>query len=120
MKLNKKQSDLLERRKMVVLATSDLQAMPSAIFVEVNYAKDNEIIITDNEMKRTKNNLLKNSYVSVLAFEEDFSYGLKIFGEANYYTEGKYFDFIKNIESNKGYSPRGVIVITIKGVIEFN
>ena len=119
MKLTKKQIDLLNRRKIVVLATSNLKAKPRAIFVEVNRAKDNQIIITDNEMKTTRRNLLENNQAALLAFEKDFSYCLKISGKAKYYKSGKYFDFVKNLETNKNYSPKGAIVITIKEILEF-
>ena len=119
MKLTEKQLDLLSRRKIVVLATANSQARPRAIFVEVNRAKDDKIIITDNEMETTRKNLLENKNIFILAFEEDYHYGLKILGDAEYYTEGEYFDFVKNLETNKNFSPKGAIVITVKETIEF-
>lgn len=109
----------MNRRKIVVLATSDLKAKPRAIFVEVNQAKDDQIIITDNEMATTRQNLLENKQVAILAFEEDYSYCHKILGEAEYYTEGEHFDFVKNLETNKDFSPKGAVVVKIKEVIEF-
>ena len=116
MKLTEKQLDLLNRRKIVVLATSNLENKPRAIFVEVNQVKDDKIIITDNEMKTTRKNLLENKNVFILAFEEDYHYGLKILGEVEYHTEGEYFDFVKNLETNKDFSPKGAIAITIKEI----
>lgn len=118
MRLTKKQIDLLVRRKIVVLATSNLKARPRVIFVEVNQVKDNRIIISDNEMKITRQNLLKNKQVCILVFEKDFSYCLKILGEAKYYKNGKYFDFVKNLKTNKMQSPKGAIVITLKDIIK--
>lgn len=119
MRLTKKQSELLNRRNIVVLATSSLQDKPRAIFVEVNKTNGDQIIIADNEMVVTKKNLLENKQVTLLAFEEDYSYCLKILGEAEYYTNGKYFGFVKNLEANKDQSPKGAVVIKIKEVIEF-
>jgi len=119
MKLNGKQLDLLNRRKLVVLATSSLDGQPRAIIVEVNKAEDDKIIITINEMETTKDNLVNNKNVFLLASEEDYHYGLKISGKAEYYTQGKYFDFVNNLETNKSYSPKGAVVITVKKVIEF-
>jgi len=119
MKLTEKQLDLLNRRKIVVLATSNLENKPRAIFVEVNQVKDDKIIITDNEMKTTRKNLLENKNVFILAFEEDYHYGLKILGDVEYNTEGEYFDFVKNLETNKNFSPKGAIMITIKEIVEF-
>jgi predicted pyridoxine 5'-phosphate oxidase superfamily flavin-nucleotide-binding protein len=119
MKLTEKQIDLLKRRKIVVLATSSLEGEPQAILVEVNQVKDDKIIITDNEMETTRKNLLENNKVALLAFEEDYSYCLKILGEAEYCIKGEYFDFVKNLETNKRRSPKGAVVITVKEVIEF-
>lgn len=119
MKLTEKQIDLLNRRKIAVLATSSLGAKPQAILVEINQAKDDQIIITDNEMAITKNNLLENKQAALLVFEKDYSYCLKILGEAEYYTEGEYFDLVKNLDTNKNRSPQGAIVITIKEIVEF-
>lgn len=118
-KLNRKQLDFLKRRKIVVLASADLKACPRAIFVEINQVKEREIIVTDNEMVITRNNLLENKKVFLLAFEPDYSYCLKISGEAEHHTSGKYFEFVKKLESNKGYNPKGAVVIKIKEVAEF-
>ncbi|MDP3991069.1 MAG: pyridoxamine 5'-phosphate oxidase family protein [Candidatus Nealsonbacteria bacterium] len=119
MKLTEKQIDLLNRRKIVVLATSDLRLRSRAVFVEVNQAKDDQIIITDNLMVATRKNLLENNQIALLSFEKDYSYCLKILGAAKYYTEGDYFDLVKSLETNKKQSPKGAIVITIKEIIEF-
>lgn len=119
MKLTKEQIDLLSRRGVVVLATSSLQGKPRAIFVEINQVEGDRIIITDNEMVTTQKNLLENKQVALLAFEKDYSYCLKILGKAEYFTKGKYFDFIKNLEANKDFSSKGALVITINEVTEF-
>ena len=119
MNLTEKQIDLLNRKKIVAMATSDLEGNPRATFVEINQAKDDQIIITDNEMVTVKKNLLENGQVCILASEEDYSYCLKILGEAEYYTEGEYFNFVKNLEANKDKTPKGAVAISIKEIIEF-
>ncbi len=116
MELTEKQLDLLKRRSIVVLATSDSNSTPRAIFVEVNQAKGDQIIITDNQMGITRQNLLGNKQISLLAFEEDYHYGLKISGEAEYHQEGEYFDFVKGLEGNKDYSPKGAVVVSVQEV----
>lgn len=118
MKLTEKQLDLLNRKKIIVLATTDSNKKPRAIFVEVNQVKNDKIIITDNEMEITRKNILENKQVFLLIFEEDYHYVLKIIGEVEYYTKGKYFDFVKGLKTNKNYSPKGAIVINIKKVTE--
>ena len=118
MNLTDKQINLLNRQKVVVLATSSRAGRPHAIFVEVNRVNDDKIIITDNLMTATKKNFLENKQVTILAFNQDYSYCLKIFGEAGYYTRGEYFDFVKNLETNKNYSPKGAVIITVREINE--
>ena len=118
MQLTPKQLDLINKKKVVVLATADKRSKPRAILVEVNKAEADKLIITDNEMKITKKNILENNQVFVLAFAEDYSYCLKIEGEAEYHTKGKWFDFVSGLEENKKYHPKGAIVITVKSIKE--
>ncbi len=116
--LTQKQIDLLSKQTIVVLATAGASAKPRAIFVEVNRAGRDKLIITDNEMEITRKNILENKKVFVLAFEQDYSYCLKIEGEAEYYTEGEWFDFVSNLEENKKYHPKAAVVITVKNISE--
>jgi len=119
MELTEKQLDLLKRRSIVVLVTSSPDCKPRAVFVEMNKAEGDTIVITDNEMEITRKNLLENKNAFLLAFEEDYHYGLKILGEAEYHIEGEHFDFVKNLETNKNHSPKGAVVIKIKSIVEF-
>jgi len=119
-KLTSKQLELLNRRKIVILATSSKQGQPRAIFVETNRIDNNKIIITDNEMKNTKANFLENKNVFLLAFENDYSYCLKIKGTIEYYAEGEYFDFVKSYDSNKNRRPQGALVVNIDEIREFS
>ena len=118
MQLTEKQIDLLNRRKNVILTTANLQGKPRSIFVEANKAEGDKIIITDNVMVTTRKNLLENKQVAIVAFEEDYSYYLKISGKAEYHTSGEYFDWVRGLETNKNYSPKGAVVVTVEEVVE--
>lgn len=119
MELAEKQLQLLSRRNLVVLATASLAGEPRAIIVEINKADKNKLIITDNEMGQTCQNLLANKKVFLLAFKQDYNYCLKISGEAEYHSSGEYFDFVKNLETNKKTNPKGAVVVRVKEIIEF-
>ena len=118
MDLSEKQIDLINRNNIVALATSDGEGSPRVIFCEVNKVDGDKLIITDNQMEKTKDNFLENKKVFLLAFENDYSCVLKISGEADYYTSGEYFDFVKDLETNKEYKPKGAILIKVSKVIE--
>ncbi|HNR81783.1 MAG TPA: pyridoxamine 5'-phosphate oxidase family protein, partial [Candidatus Pacearchaeota archaeon] len=78
MELTEKQELFLQQNSLAVLATADLENQPRAIFVEINSVNKNELVITDNEMQLTKNNLLENAKVFVLAYGKNYNYCLKI------------------------------------------
>jgi predicted pyridoxine 5'-phosphate oxidase superfamily flavin-nucleotide-binding protein len=119
MELTEKQLELLSRRNLVILATANLDGEPRAIIVEINKTDKDKLVITDNEMGQTRQNLLANKKVFILAFEQDYSYCLKISGRAEYHSSGEYIDFVKKIEANKDRAPKGAVVIKIDTVIEF-
>lgn len=116
--LTEKQIGMLDKDNTVVLATSSLNCQPNAVFVEVNRIKDDEIIITDNHFDLTLKNLFENPKVEILVYQEDYEYHFKIYGEAKYYSEGEYLEFVKSLESNKDFSPKGALVIKIKEIRE--
>lgn len=119
MKLTEKQLDLLNRRNLAILATTDLDFQPRAIIIEVNKVEGDRLVITDNEMGITRNNILANKKVSILVFESDYSYCLKLIGEAEYYSCGNYFDYVIGLQANKGRLPKGAVVVKINGIFEF-
>jgi pyridoxine/pyridoxamine 5'-phosphate oxidase len=119
MELSQKQKDLLCRRNLVVLATADEERQPRIIIVEVNKTEKNELIITSNQMVISEKNILANKKVSVLAYEDDYSYGIRITGEAKYLSSGEDFEYVKSLETNKNYSPKAAVVITINTIEEF-
>lgn len=117
MKLSNLQINLLKRNKIVVLATTSNKNHPHSIFVEVNIVTPSGILITDNQMKVTRRNIMDNGKVSILAFRPDYSRCLKISGTAKYEKEGTNFEKVKKLKTNIGYNPKGVLVIKI-GKIE--
>ena len=104
------------KNKIVALATSSRDGQPHNIAVEVNDIKKNKIIITDNYMQKTKDNLKANSRIA-LAFWEGKK-GFNIEGSAKYYDSGKWLEFVKSLKENKGYPAKGVIVIDIQNIKE--
>jgi len=119
MELNQKQIELLGRRNLVILATTDKNCQPRAIIVEVNKAEKDKLVITSNQMIVSEKNILANRKVFVLAYEEDYHYGIKITGEAEYLSSGEYFEYVKGLGTNKNYSPKATVVISIKNIEEF-
>jgi predicted pyridoxine 5'-phosphate oxidase superfamily flavin-nucleotide-binding protein len=97
----------------IAFATINSLNKPNVIAVAyVKVVSDNQILITDNFMKQTKENLLLNNNVCLAVWDKDWN-GYKISGTAKYFTEGKWKEFVENMNENKGLLAKGAILINI-------
>ncbi len=101
---------------IIALASVSSEGKPHNIAVEVNKVKDGKIIITDNYMKTTINNIKNNPDVSLVFWEG--GKGWRINGEAEYYDSGKWLMFVKSLKENEGHPAKGAIVINVEEVRE--
>ena len=100
--------------KIVAFSSIKDAIYPNAIAVEINKViEDNKVLITDNYMNQTLNDIKQNQNVAILIWNNERSY--KLLGEAQYYTEGSYYEMVKPL--NDGYPCKGVIVVEIKTII---
>ena len=114
--INEKAKKIIEENP-VALATSD-NNMPNVIAVAyVKIVADDKILITDNYMKGTKENIEKNPNICLAVWDKEWN-GYKIIGKAQYLTSGEWFDFIKSMPENKGFPAKGAILITISKIRE--
>jgi len=101
----------------LALATVDSDGKPHCI--AVGYAKavaDNQILITDNSMAETRNNIQKNPNICLSVWtrnweEECTGYELK--GTAQYFNKGEWCNTVKKIPENKGEPCKGAILVTV-------
>ncbi len=102
----------------VALATVCSDGNPNVI--PIAFAKvvsDNEIVITDNFMIQTRENLQSNKNVCLSVWNKDWN-GYKILGEAQYIKSGKWKNFIEEMKENEGLSAKGAILIVINKLIK--
>lgn len=100
----------------VALATIDENNHPNVIAVAyVKIVGNNEIIITDNYMTKTKENIQQNPNICLAVWNKDWD-GYKIIGTAEYLTSGEWFDFIKSLPENKGLPAKGAILVSVKEI----
>jgi len=86
--------------------------------IAIMYAKvvEGRVIITNNFMHSTVENIIKNPFVSLIFWEgED---GWRIDGKADYYDYGKWLDFVKALPENKDLPAKGAIVIDVSEIKE--
>ncbi|MFA5746383.1 MAG: pyridoxamine 5'-phosphate oxidase family protein [archaeon] len=117
-------SDLMTIKKIIenndlAVATVDKQNKPNVVFVCcAKVISKNQIILTDNYMKKTKENILINKNISIAVSDTKLEKGYQLKGTVEYHSTGKWLKFVKDLKENKGFPAKGALVITIKEVIE--
>lgn len=112
--------------KPIHIATVNSDNNPNlAVASDVRVIEENKIIISVNEMINTQNNIQYNPNVVLTVFNSEYK-GLRMFGTAEYYTNGEYYDFCKKTFFSNGEvtpfgatKPKGAIVITISNISKY-
>lgn len=112
--------ELIENNPMHIATVSSDNKPNLAVVADVRVIEENKIIISHNEMVNTPKNILTNRNVVLTSFNEKWE-GLRMTGVADYYTDGKYYDFCEKTFFGNGEvsafgatKPKGAIVITIE------
>lgn len=116
MKINQRQKELLETEAIAV-ATINEDGSPNLIAVALaKVVFPSTIIITDNFMKHTPENIIKDSRICLAVWTKDWKEGYKFVGKAEYQTQGKWAKFVKEMKENKGYPAKAAIVVSVKNI----
>jgi len=114
MNIKKEVKNIIEKNP-VALATVD-NDKPNVIAVAFVKVKEDKIIITDNYMSKTKENIQKNPSVCLAVWDKSWK-GFKLIGDAKYCHSGRWLDFVRSLKENKGEPSKGVIVISPKKIL---
>jgi len=99
----------------LAFATVDKDNKPHVIAVAYVKVKEGKLIVTNNYMDSTIDNIKNNSSVGLAVWNKDWE-GYRIDGEASYFEEGEYYDFVKSMKENKDEPGKGAIVVDIKEI----
>ena len=109
--------NLIEKNP-AALATVTSGNKPNIIGVAfVKVVSDNKIVITDNYMNQTLRDILKNRNVCLI-FWDSLMQGYKLVGQANYFTRGKWFEYVKVMKENSNLPAKGAILIKVTKIIK--
>ena len=115
--INNKIQDIREKLEDSTIAVSTIiKNKPHTIFILYPKVIENNIIITDNYMKTTIENIKTNQNICLAFFE--IEKGWRINGKAKYYNSGKWLEFVKKLKENNGLPAKGAIVIEVEEVKE--
>lgn len=113
--------DLIENNALG-FATIDANNTPHVIAVGcVKVVSDNQILITDDYIVETTKNIRQNPNVALAVWSrnwEENCIGYELKGTAEYFTEGKWYDIMKQNPETAGEPRKGAIVITINKIKE--
>ena len=103
----------------LALATVDEKGNLHCIAVAfVKFVSENQILITDNYMTKTRENILRNPNVALVVWNKDWEencVGYELKGVAEYFTEGEWYEKAKQIPENEGEPCKGVVLVTLVG-----
>ncbi len=85
----------------------------------VKVVSENELVISNNYINETVDNLKLNPNVSLVVWVRDWEkncVGYELKGVANYFTDGEWIDFIRKIPVNKGESCKRAILVKLNKI----
>jgi len=95
------------------IATTRKDGKPNlAVASDVKVLDDKTILISNNEMVHTPDNIIVNPNVVLTSFNDKWA-GLRITGRAKYYLGGKYFAICNKLFNNESATPKGAIVVKV-------
>ena len=118
MELTNEMINAIKNNDLFYVATCSAEQAPNV--VPITYLKwigNNKVLVADNFMKKTKQNILDNSNVSFVV-KEIRGCPFQFKGKFKIYTKGRYFDeAVKMVEK---YKPKSALVIEINEVYSVN
>lgn len=92
---------------------------------DVRVIEKNKLVISVNEMVNTQKNIQYNHNVVLTAFNEKYE-GLRMFGTAEFYSDGEYYELCRKTFFGNGEvsqfgatKPKGAIVVTVEKVAKY-
>lgn len=106
---------LLENHPMHIATITKENKPNLAVVSDIKVLDNKTLLLSNNEMIHTPDNVLNNPNVVLTSFNEKWA-GVRITGKAKYYTKGKYFELCNEFFNNDTATPKGVIIITVTSV----
>jgi predicted pyridoxine 5'-phosphate oxidase superfamily flavin-nucleotide-binding protein len=115
--MNLSEIKLIIENNPVVLSTVMEGNKPNAIGVaSVKVVLDDQILITDNYMNQTKEDIIKNNNVCVIVWDKELK-GYKIIGKAEYFINGEWKKYVEQMPENNGLPAKGAILLKVDKII---
>ena len=77
----------------------------------------NQILISHSEMIKTVDNIKANPAICLTTFDQDWK-GVRMYGQAQYHTTGKWHQMAKKLFTTDKSTPKGAIIVTVDSLEE--
>jgi len=115
-KITQDMKDMAANARPCIMATASKNGKPNGVPIGlVKIISDDEIMLVDNFMHKTRQNLDENPMVAVSFWRTEVRYGYQFKGKARVETSGKLFDEATRWVQERGrqYSPKAVVVVKV-------
>ena len=116
-KINDEMRTLLEETDIWVLATADSNGIPNAVpILFVKLMRNDRLLLVDNFMKKTVDNISVNPNVSISVWKDKTGYQFK--GKAKIETSGANFEVGEKIVKDKKpeLTPKSIVLVDIDSI----
>ncbi|NTW22048.1 pyridoxamine 5'-phosphate oxidase family protein [Candidatus Falkowbacteria bacterium] len=103
----------------VAFTTISPDGSPHSIAVAYCKVFGDQVIITNSHMEESVGNLKADDRVAMAVWNKEWEeacVGFELRGTAESQTEGKWFEFVKEMPDNEGYDVRSAIVVKVTNV----
>lgn len=107
-----KYKELIEKNPCHIATISKENKPNLAVVSDIKILDDRTILLSNNEMIHTPDNINFNENVVLTSFNNKWA-GLRITGKAKYYQSGEYFKICNEFFNNETATPKGAIIITV-------
>ena len=121
MKIPEKAKSLMEKGKIIALATSSRQAVPNVVFMlQYWWFQEDTLVIGDVFMNATRRNIQENGFASFCVWDEETDQSYKFKGIAKYETSGQAYEYANGILHKKKPQKnfKGVAVIKVTEIYD--
>lgn len=117
--------DLIDGKPMHIATVNKDNNPNLSVASDIKVIAENKLVISVNEMVNTQKNIQYNHNVVLTVFNEKYE-GLRMFGTAEFYSDGEYYELCKNTFFSNGEvspfgatKPKGALVVTVDKVDKY-
>jgi hypothetical protein len=116
-KLTQDMKDIWAKNKVYILATADKAGKPNGVPVAIaNIVSDEEIMVVDNLMYKTRKNLEENPVAAISYWSPEDHYGYQVKGKTRIETSGERIEAVRKKLKEDGFpmTPKGVVILSVE------